>query len=96
MLKLCLPDCIVFSYINYLSYFPIADKKPTGIFFESVLRTGLYSTKLSGQEKTMTATAAWIGHGILEINGAGVSGRTPDAIEKEGHPFGVPPVAMAL
>jgi len=43
----------------------------------------------------VTATAAWIGHGILEINGAGVSG-TPDAIEKEGHPFGVPPVSMAL
>ncbi len=37
----CLPDCITISYFNYQSYFPIADKKPTGIFFESVLRTGL-------------------------------------------------------
>jgi len=44
----------------------------------------------------VTATAAWIGHGILEINGSGVSGRTPDAIEKEGHRMGGPPVAMAL
>lgn len=38
----------------------------------------------------MTATAAWIGHGILEINGAGVSGRTPDAIEKAGPPIRCP------
>lgn len=41
MIILCLPDCIAISYFNYQSYFPIADKKPTGIFFESVLRTGL-------------------------------------------------------
>lgn len=44
MIILCLPDCIAISYFNYLSYFPIADKKPTGIFFESVLRTGLRPT----------------------------------------------------
>lgn len=44
MIILYLPDCIAISYFNYLSYFPIADKKPTGIFFESVLRTGLRPT----------------------------------------------------
>ncbi len=41
MIILCLPDCNAISYFNHLSYFPIADKKPTGIFFESVLRTCL-------------------------------------------------------
>lgn len=41
MLMLCFPDYITFLYYNYLNYFPIPDKKPTGIFFESVLRTGL-------------------------------------------------------
>lgn len=51
---------------------------------------------LSDQEKIVTATAAWIGHGILEINGAGVSCRIPYRIKRQGHPFGVPPVAMAL
>ena len=39
--KFFLTDCITISYFNYLSYFPITDKKPTGIFYESVLRTGL-------------------------------------------------------
>lgn len=38
----------------------------------------------------MTATAAWIGHGILEINGAGVSCRTPYRIKKAGPPIRCP------
>lgn len=39
---------------------------------------------------TATATAAWIGHGILEINGAGVSCRTPYRIKKAGPPIRCP------
>lgn len=35
MIILCLPDCIAISYFNYLNYFPIADKKPTGMFLRA-------------------------------------------------------------